>query len=118
SATLSSASVVTGATGRASFTMSQTAGGTIALQASGAGSMVVKPVTVSADNFAFTVPAADQQVAIGTNVDFTVNWQVGGAPQADGTTVNFATTRGTLSASSATTAGGNATVSLTSNSAG
>lgn len=117
-ATLSNANLVTDSNGRATFTMSQSTGGSIALQASGAGAVASKTVTVSADNFAFTTPEADVLVPIGTPVPFTVNWQVGGAPVADGTVVNFATTRGNLSATSANTAGGSATVNLTSNSAG
>ncbi len=118
SATLSSANLITDSNGRATFSMSQTAGGTVALQASGAGAVASRSVTVSADNFTFTAPEVDAQVPIGTPIDFTVNWQVGGAAQADGTTVNFATTRGTLSGFSAPIAGGSATVTLTSTSSG
>jgi len=118
SATLSAMSVATDGNGRGTFTMSQTAGGTIALQATGAGATATRSVTVSADNFAFTSPTADQQSPIGTNVNFSINWLVGGAPVADGTTVNFATTRGTLSAGTALTTGGNAAVTLSSNNAG
>lgn len=118
SATLSSANLITDSNGRATFNMSQTAGGTVALQASGAGAVASRSVTVSADNFTFITPEVDAQVPIGTPIDFTVNWQVGGAPQADGTLVNFAPTRGTPSAFSASTTGGNATITLTSTSSG
>lgn len=117
-ATLSATSLATDSNGRASFTMSQTEGGTVSLQASGAGVLATKSIAVSADNFTFSAPAVDQQVPIGESVDFTVNWLVGGTPQPDGTTVNFATTRGTLSAFSATTVDGSATVALTSSSSG
>src|SRR5690606_24435677 len=70
------------------------------------------------DNFAFTTPDADVLVPIGTVATFTVNWQVGGESVANGTAINFSTTRGTLSATSVNTAGGIATVTLTSASAG
>src|SRR5690606_3033801 len=95
SATLSNANLVTDSNGRATFTMSQNTGGSIALQASGAGAVASKTVTVSADNFAFTTPDADVLVPIGTVATFTVNWQVGGESVANGTAINFSTTRGT-----------------------
>jgi len=117
-ATLSNANLVTDSNGRATFTMSQSTGGSIALQASGAGAVASKTVTVSADNFAFTTPEADVLVPIGTAATFTVNWLVGGEPVANGTRINFSTTRGTLSTTSVDTAGGSATVTLTSASAG
>lgn len=117
-ATLSNANLVTDSNGRATFTMSQSTGGSIALQASGAGAVASKTVTVSADNFAFTTPDEDVLVPIGTATTFTVNWEVGGESVADGTTVNFATTRGTPSHTSRTTVDGVASITVTSTSAG
>src|SRR5690606_15725186 len=59
-AELRAVSVAPVANGRGTVTMSQTAGGTIALQATGAGATATRSVSVSADNFAFTSPTADE----------------------------------------------------------
>lgn len=64
-------------------------------------------------------PAAPSSVAIGGSVTLTATLLKGdGTPVPDGTRVNFNTSLGTLSASSATTAGGLASVTLSSTVAG
>jgi hypothetical protein len=117
--TLSVTSATTDVNGRANFTMTPTGGAAVTLTAVAAGVTKTKVVTVSADNFAFTSPAADTQFALGApGATVVVNWLSGGSAVANGQIVNFATTRGVLSSPTAPTAGGLATVSVTSSTAG
>src|SRR5262249_53906709 len=68
---------------------------------------------------AFTAPAAPiAPIPLSTVTTLTVHWTSNGTPVADGTAVNFSSTRGTLSASSATTVGGNASVTIQSTTSG
>lgn len=117
--TIAPAALTTDANGRATFTMTPTSAAAVTLSAAGAGELKTKTVAVSSDTFGFTAPAADTQILLTpASATFTVNWLSGGSPIANGQQVNFATTRGTLSASSATTTGGQASVTLTSATAG
>lgn len=82
------------------------------------GMTITKKITVSTDDFKITAPATNAEVNIGTSRSITVRWLQGANPVADGTVVNFAATRGSLSAGTATTTGGIATVSISSGQAG
>ena len=84
------------------------------------GIQATQNLTVSDDSFAFTDPdpaLPPEEVNLGVNRNVTVNWQQNGAG-VDGQPVNFATTRGTLTASQVNTVAGVATVGVTSNNAG
>lgn len=84
---------------------------------SGLGLTTTHNIAVNSDIFGFTAPAADNtEILIGAAPQtMTVRWTSGGAAVV-GQTINFATTRGTLSAASALTNGsGDATVTLTAN---
>jgi len=59
-------------------------------------------LTVSATTFSFLAPTASQEVNIGVNQNVQVNYRKGAAPY-NGKTVNFTTTRGTLSSATAVT---------------
>lgn len=115
---LSATTLTTNSSGGASFNVTATASGIDTITVSGLGLEATAPVAVSADVFAFTEPAAGTEVPLGQAVQVTVNWQTGGVPVANGQQVMFSTTRGTLSASSAATAGGSATVTVSSTNAG
>ncbi len=119
--TLSGATVTTDSTGQKTFTVTATKSGNDTITASALGLTAGQPVAVAAQSFAFTSPPANgatTQVNIGTAQPLTVQWTVNGQPQV-GQTVNFAATRGTLSAASAVTdASGNATVSISSSISG
>lgn len=116
--TLSSASLTTDAGGQAQVQFTASAPGDDTLSATALGITTDKAVSVSNDSFVITTPAAGTEVNLNTPVNVTVSWSVGGTPQAN-QTINFSTTRGTLSASSATTdAQGEATVSVQSSNAG
>jgi hypothetical protein len=124
--TLSAASVTTSSTGQASFTVTAVKSGTDVITATALGISSTASVVISAQNFSFTTPPASATV---TNVNLTsaampvsqtlaVVWTVSGVPQAN-QTITFATTRGTLSSSTATTdATGAASVTIASTVAG
>jgi len=120
-ATITPASVTTNASGQASFAVTATSGGARTLTVAGLGLSTSLPVAVNSDTFSFTSPAASPitETPLGTPRTVTVRWLVNGAPVAVGTPVNFTTTRGTLSAPSATTnAAGDASVTVTASNAG
>jgi Bacterial Ig-like domain (group 1) len=116
--TLTPASVTTDSSGNATFTLKIINAGSDTITATGMGITSTASVGVNADLFAFTAPASNTEVALGNAQTVTVQWLSGGAPVV-GQTVSFASTRGTVSAPTATTdASGNASVTVTSNNAG
>ncbi len=116
--TLTPPTLVTDSTGQKTFNYTAVNGGTDTLTASTLGLQATQSVTVSTQNFAFTAPAANVQVPIGTAVTVTVAWTASGVAQS-GQTVSFSATRGTLSAATATTnSSGNASVTLSSTTSG
>jgi hypothetical protein len=123
------AHITTGSNGQASFTMTAASGTaetlTVSALSTSVGAVAVtasQQVSVSTDNFAFSTPAANTTVTLGTSQAITVQWLNGGVAVANGTTVNFSTTRGLfaggLVSTTATTSGGLATVDISSTSAG
>jgi hypothetical protein len=115
---LSQTQLVTDSKGNASFTLTGNNGGVDTLTASALGIQTTQSVNVSTDAFAFTAPAANTEVTLGSNVAVTVNWKQGNAAVAN-SPVNFSTTRGTLSAATVNTdAQGNATVNVSATNAG
>lgn len=116
--TLSATSVTTNAAGQGTFTMTAANGGADTITATSLGLTATHATSVSVDQFAFSTPAANAEVALNTPTPVTVRWAQAGVPQV-GQTVTFASTRGTLSASTAVTNGaGDATVSVQSTNAG
>jgi hypothetical protein len=126
---LSAPTVTTDSTGHASFTVAAAKAGADSISAAGLGITSSESVTVSNQQFQFSAPAANALIPLSIpvapattctpNTAVTVNWKASGAPVATGTSVNFASTRGTLSASSSVTDGnGNATVMICATSAG
>jgi len=116
---ISPATLTTTADGSAqSFTLTATKGGAETISASGLGQVATYGVSISTQNFAFTAPANLSKVNLGATGTLTVNWSSNGVPVAN-TPVSFQATRGTLSAASVTTdSSGNATVTITSSTAG
>jgi hypothetical protein len=117
--TPSAPSVTTDSSGHATFTLMAATSGNQAVSVTGVGITASQPVTVSGESFSFTTPAApvapltSTAVNIGTAQTLIVHWTSNGAPLPAGQTVNFAASRGTLSAASAVTdAGGNAQVTI------
>ena len=100
---VSATPLTTDVTGQASFTLTANASGADALTAAGLGLSTNLTVNVSSDQFAFTAPAANTEIPLNTPQTFTVQWLVIGAPVADGSQISFSSTRGTVSAPTATT---------------
>jgi hypothetical protein len=117
--TLSAASLTTDGTGNVNFNVTASVPGNDTLTVSALGQTATALVSVSGDVFNFTAPAAGTEVDLAPDTEaLTVRWTKNGAPQT-GQTINFATTRGTLSAASAVTNGsGDATVSVSATTAG
>lgn len=116
--TLSATNLTTSAAGQAQFNVTATASGNDTLTAQALGLSATAPLSVSGDTFSITVPSAAAEIPLGTVQNVTAQWSISGVPQ-NGETINFSSTRGTLSAPSAVTAGaGEATVTISSNNAG
>ena len=116
--TLSATSVTTDSTGNAAFTLTVANSGNDTVTAASMGISTPYAVAVNSDSFSFTLPAANKEVILGANETVTVRWLQSGNPVA-GQPVSFASTRGNVSAASVNTDGsGNATITITSPSAG
>jgi len=127
-----SESAITDATGQAAITVTGTTGGTNSLIATALGTSANKVVAVQADSFLFTrfsneievvIPSAVSAPAIpdvllSKTANVSLTWLRSGVAVADGTEVNFTTTRGALVANSAMTIDGVVTATLTSTDAG
>jgi hypothetical protein len=115
---LSADSLLTNTQGEISFTVTGTQGGADTITVSALGESASAPLSVSADDSVlFLEPAAGAEIPLGVVQPITVEWRVGGVAQTG--TVNFSTTRGTLSALSATLDGsGRATVNISATTAG
>src|SRR5690606_39709492 len=117
--TLSQTAVTTDAQGRASVNVTATVGGVDTITASALGISTTASVAVSNVAFTFSAPVAGTEVPLNTPTTITVNYSQGGGGGVPGETIEFSTTRGTLSAGSAVTDGsGNASVTVTSTNAG
>lgn len=115
---LSEGSVTTDAAGTATFTYTATKAGSDTITAQSLGTSVQQTVVVSAVDLAFVTPAASTQILVGTPQTFTARYLSGGSGVA-AKTVSFSTTRGVLAPATAmTNASGEASVSVSSNSAG
>ena len=122
-------SVVTDITGQANFTVSGTSGGSNTLVASAVGVTAEHDVVVQADSFLFTsfnngqgmVEPADgslPDVLLSDAATIELTWNQSNSPIADGTEVNFTSTRGTVTPSTATIVDGKVTTSIVSTNAG
>ena len=122
-------SVITDITGQASFTVTGTTGGTNTLVVSALGVVTEHEITVQADSFLFSsfnngqgpVTPDDNKlsdVLLSDTATIELTWQRSNVAVADGTNVNFTSTRGIVSPSSTTTINGKASTTITSNNAG
>ena len=109
---------LTNAAGEVAVEVTGLSGGDGVLQAEVLNLAAIQTIVVSNDSFAFSTPAASAEIPLNTDQAVTLSWQQNGVPVA-GQTVNFSTTRGTLSSSAAVTDGnGDATVTVNSSNAG
>jgi hypothetical protein len=116
--TLSSSTITTDSSGHGTFQLTATKSGTDTISVGALGLSAAQSVAVSNQLFTFTAPAANAQIALGQTATVTVNWTSSGQPVVN-QVVTFSSTRGTLSAQTATTdASGNASVTVVATSAG
>jgi len=116
--TLSSSSLTTGVDGEAQLTLTATVAGNDTLSATALGITATKAVNISDDSFGFLAPPANVEIPLNTNRNVRIEWTLGGTPQV-GETINFSSTRGTLSSPTAVTDGaGQALVTINSTNAG
>lgn len=116
--TPSATSVTTDATGHATFSVTAATAGSQSVSVSALGITAQQAVSVSGQSFTFSAPADGTSVNLGATQQLTVHWTSNGTAQA-GQAVNFAATRGTLTAATATTnASGDAVVSISSTTSG
>lgn len=116
--TLSASTLTTDSTGKVSVTVTGATAGVDTITFLAAGVTATHTLTISGDQFQISAPTANTEIPLSTPQAITANWLISGTPQV-GQTVNFSATRGTLTATSAVTdASGNASVSISSTSAG
>lgn len=110
--------VSTDVNGQVEVTYTATVGGTDTVTAAALGATATQSISVSTTDFTFTSPsAAGTEINIGSMPNVTIHYALSGVPQT-GKTVNFATTRGTITPLSTTDGSGNASATLSSLTAG
>ena len=110
--------VSTDVNGQAEVTYTATVGGTDTVTASALGAIATQTISVSTTDFTFTAPSSGTEINIGNAQTVTIHYALSGVPQT-GKTVNFSTTRGTITPLSTVTDGsGNASAVLSSSTAG
>lgn len=115
---LAPATATTNSSGQATVQLTASTAGSDTITASALGLTAQQAVAVSGQNFRFLSPAPGTKVTLGSTADVTIQWDSNGAPQAN-TPVSFSATRGTLSAATVNTNGaGQATVTISSTTAG
>ena len=115
---VSPADLTTDSSGSASVLYTPNKAGLDTLSISGLGNSASVDLSVNASDFAVLSPASATQVPVGSNQNVTVRYRLSGAG-VSGQTVNFSTTRGSVSAASElTSATGEASVSVSSTTAG
>lgn len=123
--------VTTDSSGQATISIVGTSGGSNSIIATALGASVSKNVSVQADSFLFTrfnngngslVNPSDSvsvpDVLLSDTATITLTWSRSGNSVADGTLVEFTTTRGSLSANSGVINNGQVSVNVNSNDAG
>lgn len=116
--TLSSSSVTTDTAGLISVDVTAATSGADTITVTALGATATFALTVSGDQFSITAPTANKEINLTDVETVSVTWLSNGTPKV-GETVNFIATRGTLSATTATTnASGVASVTISSTNAG
>ncbi len=116
--TLSATALTTDSTGKATFSMTIANPGNDTITVAGLGLTATQVVTVNADVFTFSTPALNAEIPLNTPTSVTIHWLSNGAAVV-GQPVTITSTRGTVTGSPALTdASGDATVTVSSTSAG
>ena len=106
----------TNAAGQATINLNATNGGSETITATALGASAVQNITISPNNFAFVAPADGTEIDIGTLRAVTVHFDISGVDQTGN--VTFSTTRGTPSSLTQPLVSGNATINVSSITAG
>jgi hypothetical protein len=116
--TVTPATISTDSSGTGSFQVTGTKAGADTVTATALGQSASTNLSVSSQSFAFTTPAEGVLAPLNTPLTVTIHWTSSGTAVA-GQVVTFSTTRGTLTATTATTdASGNASVMVSATTAG
>jgi hypothetical protein len=122
---LTPATGVTNSSGQITATITATQAGNDVIAATAAGASATQTLTINSASFAFTAPAllppaTSIDIPLNTPTAVSVNWKNAGVPVPVGSTVTFATSRGTVAGSPTTTnaAGDTPGVTVSSSSAG
>jgi hypothetical protein len=102
---LTPATGVTNSSGQITATVTAAVAANDTITASAAGASTTQLLTISSASFAFTTPAVSTEIHLNTATAVSVNWKDSGVPVA-GSTVNFSSSRGTVTAASVTNAAG------------
>lgn len=113
---LTPATGVTDNSGQINAVVTAVAVGDDVITASAAGASVTKDLIVSSASFAFTGPATDAEITLGSAQAVSVSWSDAATPPAG--PVSFAISRGSVSATSAPLVAGSASVTVSSTTAG
>lgn len=115
--TFTPSTATTNAAGQATINLNATNGGSETITASALGATAIQNINISPNNFTFIAPAAGTEIALGATQAVTVHFDISGVNQAG--TVTFSNTRGTVSSSTQTLdSSGNATINVSSTTAG
>ncbi|MBE0623972.1 MAG: Ig-like domain-containing protein [Burkholderiales bacterium] len=109
---------ITNSSGQITATVTAAVAADDTISASAAGASATQILTISSASFAFTTPTANTDINLNTATPVSVNWKAAGVPVV-GSTVNFTSSRGTVTATSVTDAAGDTPgVTITSGTAG
>ena len=114
--TFTPSTATTNAAGQATINLNATNGGSETITATALGASAVQNITISPNNFAFVAPADGTEIDIGTLRAVTVHFDISGVDQTGN--VTFSTTRGTPSSLTQPLVSGNATINVSSITAG
>jgi hypothetical protein len=118
---ISNPAPLTDSNGGVKVTITAANTGSDTITVTGAGANAVQLLSISPDSFAFITPAPPpasvQEISLNTDFQVNVKWLKAGVPQQN-QTVNFSTTRGTITATGQTDNSGQVTATLKADSAG
>lgn len=111
--------ITTSPTGQATINLNATIGGSETVTARALGATAAQNISISPNNFAFTLPAVGTEVALNTGLPVAIHYDINGVNQA-GVPITFSITRGTIVTPTTvnTDSNGNATATVSSATAG
>ena len=114
--TFTPSTATTNAAGQATISLNATNGGSETITASALGATAIQNINISPNNFTFLAPAAGKEIDLNTSEPVTVHFDISGVNQTGN--VTFTITRGTVSSPTQLLASGNASITVSSPTAG